>query len=47
MGGPAVQTPARKGFGGRVVERMIGQLRGKARFDWRLEGLVCEIILQT
>jgi PAS domain S-box-containing protein len=47
FGGPAVQTPARQGFGGRVVERMIGQLRGKARFDWRPEGLVCEIILQT
>jgi hypothetical protein len=26
---------------------MIGQLRGKARFDWRPEGLVCEIVLQT
>jgi len=47
IGGPAVQAPARQGFGGRVVERMIGQLRGKARFDWRPEGLVCEIILQT
>jgi PAS domain S-box-containing protein len=47
IGGPAVQRPARQGFGGRVVERMIGQLRGKARFDWRPEGLVCEIVLQT
>jgi PAS domain S-box-containing protein len=47
IGGPAVQPPARQGFGGRVVERMIGQLKGKARFDWRPEGLVCEIILQT
>jgi PAS domain S-box-containing protein len=47
IGGPAVQVPARQGFGGRVVERMIEQLRGKARFDWRPEGLICEIILQT
>jgi PAS domain S-box-containing protein len=47
IGGPAVQAPARQGFGCRVVERMIEQLRGKARFDWRPEGLVCEIILQT
>jgi PAS domain S-box-containing protein len=47
IGGPAVQPPARQGFGARVVERMIGQLKGKARFDWRPEGLICEIILQT
>jgi PAS domain S-box-containing protein len=46
-GGPAVQTPARQGFGARVVERMIGQLKGKARFDWCPQGLVCEITLQT
>src|SRR5215470_4540128 len=43
IGGPAVQPPARQGFGGRVVERMIGQLKGKAHFDWRPQGLVCEI----
>src|SRR3984893_3279978 len=47
IGGPAVQAPVRQGFGCRVVERMIEQLRGKARFDWRPEGLICEIILQT
>jgi PAS domain S-box-containing protein len=47
IGGPAVQTPARQGFGSRVVKRMIGQLKGKARFDWRPQGLVCEVILQT
>ena len=47
IGGPAVQPPARQGFGGRVVERMIGQLKGKAHFDWRPQGLVCEITLQT
>ena len=31
MGGPAVpvQTPMRQGFGSRVIERMIGQLKGK------------------
>jgi two-component sensor histidine kinase len=49
MGGPAVlvQTPIRQGFGSRVIERMIGQLKGKTRFDWRPEGLVCEITLQA
>jgi hypothetical protein len=25
----------------------ISQLGGKARFDWLLEGLVCEIVLQA
>jgi PAS domain S-box-containing protein len=47
VGGPPVQIPARKGFGSRVIEGVIGQLKGKARFDWRPEGLVCEISLQT
>ena len=47
MGGPAVKTPTHQGFGTRIIERMIGQLKGKARFDWRAEGLVCEITLQA
>ena len=42
-GGPEVQTPTRQGFGSGIVEQMIGQLKGKTRFDWRAEGLVCEI----
>ena len=46
-GGPAVQEPTRKGFGRRVTEQMIAQLKGKTRFSWRAEGLVCEIILQV
>jgi two-component sensor histidine kinase len=47
MGGPAVQTPTRQGFGGRVIQQMIRQLEGKAHFDWRPEGLVCEITLRA
>jgi PAS domain S-box-containing protein len=43
MGGPKAQMPTRRGFGTRVIEGMVGQLRGNARFDWRAEGLVCEI----
>jgi two-component sensor histidine kinase len=46
-GGPEVQKPMRKGFGSRVIERMIGQLKGKVKFDWRHEGLVCEISLRV
>ena len=46
-GGPPVTAPARHGFGGRVIERMIGDLKGKTHFDWRPEGIVCEIIIQA
>ena len=46
-GGPAVQEPTHRGFGRRVTEQMIAQLKGKTRFGWRAEGLVCEIILQV
>jgi two-component sensor histidine kinase len=46
MDGPAVQTPKRQGFGGRIIEQMIRQLNGEGRFDWRAEGLVWEIALQ-
>ena len=43
-GGPAVEPPTRKGFGTRVMEAMVkSQLQGEIRFDWRSEGLVCEI----
>jgi PAS domain S-box-containing protein len=46
-GGPVVKIPTHRGFGTRIIERMIGQLKGKARFDWHAEGLVCEITLQV
>ncbi|HEY3643618.1 MAG TPA: PAS domain S-box protein [Xanthobacteraceae bacterium] len=45
--GPAVQMPTRHGFGGRVIDSTIKQLKGKAHFDWRAEGLVCEITLRA
>jgi PAS domain S-box-containing protein len=45
-GGPAVQTPTHRGFGSRVIDKMISQLYGNAQFDWRPEGLVCEIVLR-
>jgi PAS domain S-box-containing protein len=46
-GGPTVQPPTRTGFGGRMIEQVIAQLKGESRFDWRAEGLVCEITLQV
>ncbi len=47
IGGPAVQTPTRQGFGTQIIERMIGQLKGKTALTGAVEGLVCEIALQT
>jgi PAS domain S-box-containing protein len=44
-GGPTVREPTRKGFGRRIIEQMIVQLKGKAHFDWNADGLVCEIDL--
>ena len=38
--------PTHQGFGTQIIERMIGQLKGTARFDWRAEGLICEITLR-
>jgi hypothetical protein len=30
------------------MEKMIrGQAKGEVRFDWRTEGLACEIVLPT
>ena len=42
-GGPTIERPTRKGLGSQIIERMIAQLRGKVSFDWRPEGLVCEL----
>ncbi len=44
-GGPAATPPTHRGFGTRIMENMIGQLRGEVRFDWRDQGLTCEITL--
>jgi PAS domain S-box-containing protein len=47
-GGPPVAPPTRRGFGTRVIERMIqGQLKGQMRCDWRAEGFACEIAIQA
>ena len=42
-GGPPVQEPTHKGFGRRIIEQMIAQQKGNTHFEWRREGLVCEI----
>ena len=46
LGGPTVTQPTRRGFGTRIMENIIaGQLKGKVHFDWRDQGLSCEIVL--
>jgi PAS domain S-box-containing protein len=45
-GGPAVKPPAHKGFGTRVMTRICDQLNGDLTFDWRADGLVCDIAIE-
>jgi two-component sensor histidine kinase len=48
MGGPTVTPPTRQGFGTRVLDRVLSaQLHGKSRFDWREQGLACEIEVEA
>ena len=43
-GGPPVTAPTRRGFGTGVIDGTIRQqLKGNMRFDWRSEGLICEM----
>jgi PAS domain S-box-containing protein len=46
-GGPTVQPPTHRGFGGRIIEQVIAQVKAESRFDWRAEGLVYEITLRV
>jgi two-component sensor histidine kinase len=46
-GGPLVNPPARRGYGTEAIEGQIRlQADGEVRFDWRPEGLTCEIVLR-
>jgi PAS domain S-box-containing protein len=42
-GGPAPKEPSRAGFGRRVIAQSVARLKGETHFDWREEGLICEI----
>ena len=44
-GGPPVTMPTREGFGTRVMAKLVKQSKGEVRFDWRPEGLVCEVAM--
>ncbi|WP_176695846.1 HWE histidine kinase domain-containing protein [Phenylobacterium immobile] len=43
-GGPAVVRPTRRGLGASMLQRALsGPIGGGTTFDWRPEGLVCEL----
>ena len=45
-GGPLVKSPSRRGFGTDLMERAIrDQLKGEIHFQWRPEGLTCDIAM--
>jgi PAS domain S-box-containing protein len=44
-GGPQVASPARQGFGTRVMTRICEQLNGELKFDWCADGLICHIAI--
>jgi two-component sensor histidine kinase len=46
-GGPPIRKPTHQGFGSRMIELVVGELKGKANVDWRSNGLVCEIAFQA
>jgi PAS domain S-box-containing protein len=45
IGGPPVTMPTREGFGTRVMGKMVQQSKGEVRFDWRPDGLACEVAM--
>jgi len=47
-GGPAVAPPARRGFGTRLIQQGLArELGGEAQFEFRLDGLRCEIAFRS
>jgi two-component sensor histidine kinase len=45
-GGPPVRPPTRSGLGTQVIQRSVrDQLDGAVSYNWRAEGLVCEIVV--
>jgi PAS domain S-box-containing protein len=48
VNGPVIAPPTRRGFGMRVMERMVeSPLKGEIRFEWLPDGLACEIALMV
>jgi len=45
LGGPMVAPPTRQGFGNRVMNSLIEQTGGTIAFDWREDGLCCNVTI--
>jgi PAS domain S-box-containing protein len=46
--GPTVDPPSRRGFGTMAIEQLLsGELNGDVNFDWKREGLVCKLTLES
>ena len=45
--GPHVKPPARQGVGTRVIDNVIRAAKGEVRYDWRNDGLACEISIEA
>jgi PAS domain S-box-containing protein len=45
QGGPEVVPPKLKGYGTRVIKASLEQLGGRADFNWRRDGLLCQLLL--
>jgi two-component sensor histidine kinase len=43
LDGPIVTAPTRKGFGSRAMNSLIQQIGGTIAFDWRENGLCCDV----
>jgi len=44
IGGPSVRVPTRRGFGSRLIERILAQdLRGEVTIDFAASGVVCTV----
>jgi two-component sensor histidine kinase len=42
IGGPVVQQPTRRGFGTRLISRLMKQFNGEVSIQYRPQGLICE-----
>jgi two-component sensor histidine kinase len=47
MDGPPVKPPTRRGIGTRVIDSVIRSARGEVNYDWRADGLACEISIEA
>jgi two-component sensor histidine kinase len=45
--GPEVKPPSKTGFGTTVMQRLIAGREGDLKFDWKSEGLRCQVTMAT